>query len=116
LNSPEQIYFNVNKEAKSHDVFFLRKHETSDTEKHLAYMLNTTGSMECTLKIRDLETGVDLELERKGLNGSFEWISGTQLVYIKRDQTGRGQKIYLLDLNAPDGDKFTNQVIKNNSS
>lgn len=102
----EQVYFDVNKEAKDHDVFFLRKHETNDDETLLAYMLNTTGSMECTLKIRDLKTGKDLTIERTGLNGSFEWISRTQLVYIRRDHTSRGKDLYLLDINRHDEDRL----------
>jgi oligopeptidase B len=102
----ETIYFDVNKEALGHDVFFLRGHETNDDESLMAYMVNVTGSMECTLKIRDIHTGVDLEINRDGLNGSFEWISKDQLVYVKRDQTSRGKYLYLLDLNSPDEDRL----------
>lgn len=103
---PEKVYFDVNKEAKEYDVFFLRKHETNDDETLLAYMTNTTGSMECTLKIRDLNKGLDLKIIREGLNGSFEWISSHQLIYIKRDHSSRGKYVYLLDLISPQQDKL----------
>lgn len=104
--SAEQVFFDINQEAKGHEVFFLRKHETNDWENYLAYMCNTTGSMECTLKIRDLKANTDLDIERTGLNGAFEWINNTQMVYIKRDQTSRGKYLYLLDLNAPGEDQL----------
>lgn len=100
----EEIYFDVNREAKEHDVFFLRKHETNLDETLMAYMLNTTGSMECSLKIRDLQSGRDLKVSREGLSGSFEWIAQDKILYIKRDHTKRGKFLYLLDLNSPESD------------
>ena len=63
-------------------------------------MFNTSGSLERTLKIRDLKTGKDLPWEISNTNGSFVWHNNnTDLFYIERHpDNGRGQIVYKINI------------------
>jgi len=100
LDSPEEVYFDVNKEAEGKKLFILSQREPSPDNHYFAYMYNTTGSMERTLKVRDLQTGKDLSWEIPNTNGNFVWNqTGPELFYIERHpETGRGQKIYKINI------------------
>lgn len=93
-----EVYFDVNEYAKGHELFSLRNVEVNKTNTLLAYMYNLSGSLECSLKIKDLETGTDFTWQIDDLTGSFEWISPHEICYIERDEHSRGKKIYTMDV------------------
>lgn len=96
LESPEEIYFDVNAAAQGKDYYSLGALSRSEGDHYLAYSENTTGSMEYTVKVRDLESGVDLPWEAKETTGDTVWCRDYKhLYYIERDPVdGRGHKLY----------------------
>ncbi|MEE2744592.1 MAG: S9 family peptidase [Bdellovibrionota bacterium] len=100
LESKEEIYFDVNKEAEGKKLFIVDRKSPSPDNNFFAYMFNTSGSLERTLKIRDLKTGKDLPWEISNTNGSFVWHNNnTDLFYIERHpDNGRGQIVYKINI------------------
>lgn len=98
LEADEEIYFDINKEAEGKKLYVFGPAQISRDNKYLAYCYNLTGSLERTLKIRDLTTGKDLDWEISNLNGSFTWVDNKNLYYIERDESARGSKVYKLNV------------------
>jgi oligopeptidase B len=98
MDSSEEIYMDINHEAKDKDLFIYGPEENTEDNKYLAYFYNLTGSMEKTLKIRDLSTMKDLEWEINDCTGSFAWCDNENLYYIKRDASSRGKEVYKLNI------------------
>ena len=70
LDAPEEIYFDINVAAEGKGYYSLGALNRSRGDRYLAYSENTTGSMDYSLKVRDLETGEDFPWEAKGTTGS----------------------------------------------
>jgi oligopeptidase B len=98
LTAPAQVYFDVNAEAEGHDLFIMGPSQTNPSCSYLAYTFNLTGSMERTLRVRDLATGRDLGWEISDTNGDFEWIDDSHLYYVERDDSARGSRVFKLDI------------------
>ena len=100
LEATEEIYFDVNAEAQGRGYYSLGTLSRSKDDRYLAYSENTTGSMEYTVKVRDLESGQDFPWEATETTGSVVWCQDyNHLYYIKRDpQDGRGQALYRFPL------------------
>ena len=102
LDAAEEIYFDVNVEAQGLGYYSLGSLNVSESDRYLAYAENTTGSMEYTVKVRDLETGSDFPWAVPETTGSVAWCGDYQhLYYIERDpQDGRGRALYRLPIHA----------------
>ena len=96
LEAAEEIYFDVNAEAQGRGYYSLGDLSRSEGDRYLAYSENTTGSMEYTVKVRDLESGEDLPWEAKETTGDLVWCRDYKhLYYIERDpRDGRGRALY----------------------
>ncbi|MEM8832004.1 MAG: hypothetical protein AAGE96_22010 [Cyanobacteria bacterium P01_G01_bin.19] len=96
LEAVEEIYFDVNIEAKDRGYYSLGTLSRSEGDRYLAYSENTTGSMEYAIEVRDLETGKTLPWEAKEATGSLARCGDYQhIYYIERDpQDGRGRALY----------------------
>lgn len=99
IDNKEEIFFDINKEAEGKKLFMFGPSKTNRDNSLFAYFYNLTGSMERTLKVRNLETGKDFDWEIENCNGSFEWIDNENLYYIERDEFARGKNIYRLNVN-----------------
>ena len=71
MDGAEEIYFDINKEAEGKKLYVFGPASTNKSNRYLAYFYNLTGSLERTLKVRDLSTGKDLDWEIKNCTGSF---------------------------------------------
>ena len=96
LEAAEEIYFDVNAAAQDRGYYSLGALSRSEGDRYLAYSENTTGSMEYTIKVRDLESGEDLPWEAKETTGDLVWCRDYKhLYYIERDpMDGRGRTLY----------------------
>lgn len=103
LGALEEIYFDENIEAKGYNFYRVGAFLRTPDSRHIAYTVNTTGSMDYTLKVRDLQSGKDLDWEISGINGSVAWaLDYKHLFYIQRDpKSGRGHKLFKVSLEAP---------------
>ena len=100
LEAKEEIYFDVNAEAEGRGYYSLGTLSRSKGDRYLAYSENTTGSMEYTVKVRNLESGQDFPWEATETTGSVVWCQDyNHLYYIERDpQDGRGRALYRFPL------------------
>ncbi len=95
LEAKEELYFDVNQEAEGKKLYLFSGGQPNDNNQWLAYSFNLTGSMEKTLKVRDLSTGKDFPWEVKNCTGSFMWANNEEIYFVERGPEGRGQKIFL---------------------
>lgn len=98
IDGAEEIYFDINKEAEGKKLYVFGPARVSLDNKFLAYGYNLTGSMERTLKIRDLETGKDFDWEIANSTGSLEWIDSEHFYYTERDEFSRGKNVYKVNI------------------
>lgn len=96
LEGSEEVYFDINKEAEGNALYSLRGHGTSKENSYFAYAFNLTGSLEATIKVRDLKTFQDFQWELPNTSGSFLWLDDTNLLFVEREDDPRGKKIYSL--------------------
>ncbi|WP_257280077.1 MULTISPECIES: S9 family peptidase [unclassified Endozoicomonas] len=94
----EEVYFDVNKEAEGKELYIFGASGTNLKQTHFAYSFNLTGSMERTIRVRDLETGQDLKWEFQNSTGSFLWHGNEHLYIVERDESGRGRDVYKVDI------------------
>lgn len=59
----EQVLFDTNKEAEGHEFFRLGTFDVSADGTRLLYAIDTVGDERYTLRVRDLDTGADLDDE-----------------------------------------------------
>lgn len=94
-DAKEEVIFDVNKMAEPYGAFIFGGYIVSPNNKLAAYIYNTTGSFaEFEMKIRNLETGKDLNLSVDGVS-SFAFASDSETIfYSKINSSLRSDKIY----------------------
>ena len=100
MDAVEQIYFDINVEAEDHDLFIFGNSATNRANSFLAYGYNLTGSMDQTIKVRNLATGKDLDWSFPNTTGSIIWLDNEHLLVVERDEYARGSKVYSIDIHA----------------
>ncbi|MCC5855905.1 MAG: S9 family peptidase [Idiomarina sp.] len=78
----EEVMLDVNELAEGHDYFAVANWEVSPSQNRLAYLVDTTGRRQYTLRIRDLTTGEDLPNELVGLSSSLAWSADSDYLYV----------------------------------
>ncbi|WP_263081475.1 prolyl oligopeptidase family serine peptidase [Endozoicomonas sp. Mp262] len=96
--APEEIYFDINKEAEGKDLYMFGPSATNRAQTYFAYGYNLTGSMDRAIKVRDLATGKDLDWEFANSTGSFLWGDNEHLYIIERDEFARGKNLYKINI------------------
>ena len=107
IDAPEEIIFDVNSMAEGKRAFRFARYSVSPDNKLAAYAFNETGSFaEATIKIRNLETGEDLQdvIEKAS---SFAWANDNQtLFYTVIDNALRPYRVYRHTLGSKRADDF----------
>ncbi|MCD1597307.1 S9 family peptidase [Rheinheimera aquimaris] len=84
----EQVMLDVNQLAAGKDFYQVANMQVSPDQQLLAYMEDTNGRRQYTLKVRDLRTGQDLPDQLTGLSGSIAWAKDNKTLYVvKNDPT-----------------------------
>ena len=96
LKSKEEILFDCNKLAQSHDYFNLSNFKVSPNNKIVAFSVDTVSRRLYTIKFKNLDNGEILKDEITNTSGTFAWASdNSTLFYTNRDtQTLRNDKIF----------------------
>ena len=96
LKSKEEILFDCNKLAQSHDYFNLSNFKISPNNKIVAFSVDTVSRRLYTIKFKNLDNGEILKDEIINTSGTFAWASdNSTLFYTNRDtQTLRNDKIF----------------------
>ncbi len=95
LNAPEEIFLNVPELAKGYRVFRLFNWAFSDDNQWLAYSVDSTGSRQNTLYIKDLRTGKNsIDVGKNVATESLVWGKDNKtLFYVVNDATVRAYKV-----------------------
>lgn len=97
-NAFEEIYFDTNLEASHYDLYMLKGRKLNQADTYLAYAYNTSGSLEATIKVRNLETLNDFHWKVENCNGSYLWADNETIYYVERDEFSRGKNIYCFNI------------------
>lgn len=99
----EKVYLDVNKEAEGQALYMMGRASVNEAGDRLAWCFNLTGSLERTLKVRDLNTGKDFPWQVENTTGAFLWVNDKEIAFIERGPQSRGQKIWQFSvLEGPD--------------
>ena len=91
--SGETVLLDGNEEAKGKEYWQLGGASHSPNHKWLAYAVDDKGSELFTLRIRDLDSGVDLPDEVPDTRGG-EWADDDHLFYVKLDDNHRPLQVW----------------------
>ena len=94
----EEIYFDINKEADGKELYMFGPSETNQAQTYFAHGFNLTGSLERTIKVRDLTTGKDLEWSFPNSTGSLLWLDNEHFYVVERDEFSRGKNVYKINI------------------
>ena len=98
MDLPEVVYMDVNREADGKDLYMFGPSRTNRANTFLAYGYNLTGSMERTIRVRNLETGKDSEWTFHNSTGSILWVDDEHLLVVERDEQARGKNVYKINI------------------
>ena len=98
MSAPETIYLDVNQEAADKELYMFGPAVTNRVNTFLAYGYNLTGSMERTIRVRNLETGLDYPWSFPNSTGSVLWLDDDHLLVVERDEQARGKHIYRVNI------------------
>jgi oligopeptidase B len=96
LEADEEILFDVNKMAESHDYYVLRGLSVSPNNKLVSFGIDTVSRREYIIQFKDLETGNIYPEKIENSTGYAVWANDNETVfYTKKDPiTLRSDKIY----------------------
>lgn len=98
VDGPTEIYLDINKLAEGHQLFMLGKVLPNEANTHVAYGYNLTGSLERSLRVRDLEKGQDLNFTIPETTGDFLWLDNENILFVERGPQSRGQRVYTFNI------------------
>ena len=93
---PETILYDCNLAAQQHDYFSCSDCSHSPDHRYLAYCIDTQGGESYTLRIRDLESGQELDDRILNIQGALEWCADSRsIVYTTLDENRRPDRVCL---------------------
>ena len=98
MTAPEEVYLDVNQEADGKDLYMFGPSVINRANTFLAYGYNLTGSMERTIRVRNLETGLDCPWHFHNSTGSVLWLDNDHLLIVERDEQARGKQVYRVNI------------------
>ena len=97
----ESTILDCNKLAAGKPFFKLMGWRVSPDHRYLAYVADSTGAEQGEIRIRDLQTGLDLSLLLERASGSMAWTRDAQaLVYVQYREDLRPGRVMLQRLDA----------------
>lgn len=95
MEAPEEILLDGNALAEGHEFFQIGNYEVSPDGRLVAWLEDTVGRRQFTLKIKEIASGSVLEDRVEGLSGDLVWnADGSAVYYIENDpETLLGNKV-----------------------
>ena len=88
MDAPEEVMLDVNQLADGHDFYQIGNWEISPNQTLLAYVEDTVGRRQYTLRVKDLSRGETLPVQIPGVSTSIAWAAdNTTLYYVLNDET-----------------------------
>jgi oligopeptidase B len=101
----ESVILDENLLAEGHEYTRVGDAETSPDRRLLAYTVDHSGAERFTLRIRDMQTGVDLDDVVEDVYYSLAWSSDSRsVVYTRPDTAMRPYQVWRHDLGTPTAD------------
>ncbi|MDA8870584.1 S9 family peptidase [Rhizobiaceae bacterium] len=95
----ETVLFDGPKAAEKHEYFALGLMSHSPDHQRLAWAVDTNGSEYQSMRVRDLDTGVDGDAVTEDV-GSFAWGADSRsFAYARVDENHRPSKVFAVDTN-----------------
>ena len=86
MDTEEEIMLDVNRLAAGHDFYQVSNWEISPDQSLLAYVEDSVGRRQYTLRIKNLTTGETLPLQIPGLSTSLAWAADSKMLfYVEND-------------------------------
>ncbi len=86
MDAEEAVMLDVNQLAEGHDFYQVANWEVSPDQTLLAYLEDSVGRRQYTLRIKDLSTGETLPLQIPGLSTSLAWAADNEMLfYVEND-------------------------------
>ena len=98
MEAPESVYMDVNKEAQGKELYLFGPSVPNRANTFLAYGYNLTGSLDRTVRVRNLETGEDSRWSFPNSTGSLLWLDDEHLLVVERDEHARGKNVYKINI------------------
>lgn len=87
MDAPEEIMLDVNELAEGHDFYQVGNWKVSPDQTLLAYVEDTVGRRQYTLRVKDLEGGETLPVQIPGVSPSLAWTADNKtLFYVVNDE------------------------------
>lgn len=88
MDAPEEVMLDINQLAEGKSFYQVANWELSPDQTLLAYVEDTIGRRQYTLRIKNLATGETYADEVKGISGSLAWAADSKTVYyVENDPT-----------------------------
>jgi len=81
MDAPEEIMLDVNELAEGHDFYQVGNWKVSPDQTLLAYVEDTVGRRQYTLRVRDLAGGETLAVQIPGVSTSLAWAADNRMLY-----------------------------------
>jgi oligopeptidase B len=101
LEAPEEVVLDLNRLAEGKRFLSLGVFEISDDGRRLAYAIDDTGFRVYGLRVRDLDTGLDLDDRADDVDSAAWAADGTTLFYTVKDAAKRPCRLYSRRLGEP---------------
>ena len=86
METSEEIMLDLNALADQHDFYQIANRALAPDQRLLAYLEDTVGRRQYTLRVKDLGSGETLPVAIGGLSGSLAWSAdGTTIFYVEND-------------------------------
>ncbi|MBA2543356.1 MAG: S9 family peptidase [Deltaproteobacteria bacterium] len=82
LTAPEQVMLDLNELAKGHAYYAVGGKAVSRNGRHVAYLEDTVGRHQYTLRIKDLQTGAMLPDTVDNISSQVEWANDNKHVFL----------------------------------
>ena len=87
MDAPEEIMLDVNQLAEGHDFYQVGNWQVSPDQTLLAYVEDTVGRRQYTLRVKDLGSGQTLPVQIPGISTSLAWAADNRtLFYVVNDE------------------------------
>lgn len=110
-DGPEHLMLDVNALAEGHDFCAVGVASVSPDHRRLAYSVDVAGDERFTMRIRDLDTGLDLPDEIPGTYYTAAWSAdGGHLFYVTTDAAHRPHRLWRHEVGTdPAGDALVHE-------
>ena len=87
MDAPEEVMLDVNQLAEGHDFYQVGNWQVSPDQTLLAYVEDTVGRRQYTLRVKDLGSGETLPVRIPGISTSLAWAADNRtLFYVVNDE------------------------------